>query len=727
MVDNAATEALVAGRHGDPFSILGLHPDGDGALALRAFLPTADSVEVIERKTGKSLVELEKVHPSGIFAGTIPRRRKPFPYRLRVHWSGVTDDVDDPYAFPPLIGEQDIWYLAEGTHTRPWQVFGAHPMSFDGIAGTRFAVWAPNARRVSVMGSFNAWDPHRFPMRLRPECGVWEIFIPGVGVGDSYKFDILGPHEDVSKQKADPFAFCSEHRPSTGSVVADLPSPPSDRDGAPRNDYAAPMAIYEVHPGSWRRKGDDQGFLSWHDLADQLIPYVKKMGFTHIELLPVSEHPFDGSWGYQPLGLYAPSSRFGSPADFQAFVQACHDAEIGVFLDWVPGHFPSDDHGLALFDGTHLFEHEDPRQGYHPDWNTLIYNYGRREVRNFLVANALYWLECYGIDGLRVDAVASMLYLDYSREDGEWLPNVHGGNENLEAIAFLREVNEAVAAAQTGVVTIAEESTAWPAVSGRVEDGGLGFNYKWNMGWMNDTLSYIEREPIHRGFHQNELTFGLAYAFNERFILPLSHDEVVHGKGSLIGKMPGDRWQKFANLRAYLAFMYAHPGKKLLFMGDEFAQDAEWNHDTALQWHLIDDPLHGGIQSLVRDLNGLYCGIPALHERDCEPQGFQWIAADDASQSVLAFIRWDAAGEEFLVAVSHFTPVPLRNYRIGVPRPGNYSERFNSDSRHYGGSDLGNLTEVRAEDVPAHGHPCSLNLTLPPLATVYLTWSGPST
>ena len=717
----AGLEAIVRGEHGDPFSILGLHHGRYGA-SVRAFLPGATSVAALDPKSGDSFA-LDALHRAGFFAGEVPDTF-PRDYRLRATYDGTTVEIDDPYRFGPILGELDLYLFAEGNHLRLYEKMGAHAISHEGVDGVSFAVWAPNASRVSVVGPFNTWDGRRHVMRKRMEAGLWEIFIPGLGLGEIYKYELLGPHKELLPLKADPFAFQQEHPPATASVVHGLPQRPtpigswqSERERLHAVD--APITIYELHAGSWMR-GENDRFLSYTELADRLIPYVRDMGFTHIELMPVSEFPFDGSWGYQPIGLYAPTSRFGTPEDFASFVARCHEAGIGVLVDWVSAHFPTDVHGLARFDGTALYEHEDPRLGFHRDWNTLIYNYGRREVLNFLLANALFWLERFGIDGLRVDAVASMLYLDYSREPGDWLPNRFGGNENLEAIAFLKRLNELVFAERPGTTTVAEESTAWPGVSRPTYLGGLGFGFKWNMGWMHDTLSYMQKDPIHRRHHHDQLTFGLLYAFSENFVLPLSHDEVVHGKGSLIGKMPGDRWQKFANLRAYFGFMWGHPGKKLLFMGGEFAQDSEWSHERSLDWHLLDDHMHRGVQSLVRDLNRLYRITPALHVYDAEGRGFEWVDASDNEASVLSFLRWGHEGDAPVLVVCNFTPVPRQNYRIGVPRGGKWVERINTDSHDYGGSGVGNGGEVVANDIGWHGRPYSLNLTLPPLGTLIL-------
>jgi 1,4-alpha-glucan branching enzyme len=722
--DRAAIDAIVEGRHGDPFSVLGMHTDSDRALSVRVFWPGAETVEVVDGKTGKAVAKLEELHPAGFFGGRVPRRRESFAYRLRFTAGDASWEADDPYRFPPVFGELDVYLMAEGSHRRIYERLGAHPLALDGVAGTTFAVWAPNARRVSVVGDFNQWDGRRHSMRKRVEAGVWEIFIPGVERGARYKFELLTRDGGAPILKADPVGFQQEAPPATASCVAGLP--PLDWGDAEwmasRNETQAldaPVSIYEVHLGSWRRKEGDR-FLTYDEMAEELISYVKDMGFTHIECLPVSEHPFSGSWGYQPVGLFAPTARFGSHGAFARFVDRCHQAGIGVIIDWVPAHFPTDAHGLARFDGTALYEHEDPRLGFHQDWNTLIYNFGRTEVRNFLVANALYWLERFHIDALRVDAVASMLYLDYSRRVGEWIPNVHGGRENLDAIAFLRELNVRVFGDHPGATTIAEESTAWPQVSRPVHGGGLGFGYKWNMGWMHDTLEYMKQEPIHRKYHHHQMTFGIHYAFSENFVLPLSHDEVVHGKGSLIGKMPGDRWQKFANLRAYLAFMWTHPGKKLLFMGGEFGQEREWNHDGSLDWHLLESASHRTLQNLVRDLNRLYREAPALHRRDADPGGFEWIDATDADNSVYAYLRHGGPHDPPLLVVCNFTPVVRQGYRLGVPKSGRWVERLNTDAAIYGGSNVGNSGTVLADSEGWRGRPASLLLTLPPLSTVVL-------
>lgn len=723
-IDSAQVDAICLGQHSDPFSFLGMHTI-DGVLQVRTWLPDAIQCSLIEVKTGKKLADFEKVDERGFFAVVVPRRKNHFHYRLRVEWHGAIVDIEDAYRFPPVLGEMDLWLLAEGNQLRPYERLGTHFRTIDGVDGVAFAVWAPNARRVSVVGDFNYWDGRRHVMRLRRECGVWEIFLPNVVEGQGYKYEIIDQHGGL-QIKADPYGFSAELRPATASRVARLPAwVEGTQTRKAANALNAPVSIYEVHLASWRRRPEEGNrWLSYRELAQELVQYCVEMGFTHIELLPINEHPFDGSWGYQPLGLYAPTSRFGTPDDFRFFVETAHANGLGVILDWVPGHFPTDTHGLAEFDGSHLYEHSDPREGFHQDWNTLIYNFGRNEVRNYLIGNALYWLERYGIDGLRVDAVASMLYRDYSRKDGEWIPNQFGGRENLEAIDFMRRMNEIVGVERPEAITLAEESTAFPSVSRPPAMGGLGFHYKWNMGWMNDTLSYMKEDPINRKYHHNKMTFGLVYAFTENFVLPLSHDEVVHGKGSLLDKMPGDTWQKFANLRAYYAFMWAHPGKKLLFMGCEFAQGAEWNHDTSLDWHLLegDNPWHRGVQHLVKDLNTAYRAHPAFYQIDFDHRGFEWISHDDGDNSIFSFIRKGEADDEFVVVVSNFTPVPRHGYRLGVPKAGMYQEILNSDSEFYGGSNTGNIG-LPSDRIAAHGRTDSICMTIPPLATVYLRWS----
>lgn len=718
--------AIINADHGDPFGFLGPHAGSKaGHTVVRAFLPQAKSADLIDRTSGKRLAALQATHKDGLFEVQVKIKPQDLDYRLRLHpHDGEAFDIEDPYRFPPVLGELDLHLLAEGKHLHSHQKLGAHSLSHEGVEGVYFAVWAPNARRVSVIGDFNEWDGRRHPMRNNPGCGVWEMFVPGIGDGAIYKFEIRGADGNLLPEKTDPYAFRCEHPPRTAAVVHGLPENSwKDQDWMERRaeacERSAPISIYEVHMGSWKSVPEDGDRpLTYREMADQLIPYVKDLGFTHLELLPITEFPFDGSWGYQPIGLFAPTSRFGTPEDFRYFMEQCHQEGLGVILDWVPGHFPEDAHGLGWFDGSHLYEHADPRQGRHMDWGTLIYNYGRAEVANYLLSNALFWLEQYHLDGLRVDAVASMLYLDYSREDGEWIANEHGGNENLEAIDFLKRLNEVVYGRNPGAFTAAEESTAWPMVSRPVHLGGLGFGYKWNMGWMNDTLSYISEDPVHRKYHHDKLTFGMIYGFQENFILPISHDEVVHGKGSLLGRMPGDQWQKFANMRVYYTFMWTHPGKKLLFMGCEFGQENEWNHKQSLDWHLLENPFHEGVRNTVRDLNALYRNTPALHELDCEGQGFDWIDCTDHESSVLSFIRRGHDPKDFVVVVLNFTPVARQPYRIGVPKLGRYKEIFNSDSGHYQGSDLGNGGEVRAQEIPMHGHPYSLELVIPPLAGV---------
>ncbi|CAK0763271.1 1,4-alpha-glucan branching enzyme [uncultured Gammaproteobacteria bacterium] len=726
--DAAAIVALIRAEHGDPFSVLGMHQVWpNGPVTVSVLWPGAEGVDVIDAGSGFVAGRLERLHPDGFFHAVFQDRRHLFAYRLRLYFSaGLSEEIEDAYRFPSVLGELDVHLLAEGNHLRAFERMGAHPQVIDEVPGTAFAVWAPEASRVSVVGDFCAWDGRRLPMRRRVECGVWEIFVPGVGPGTRYKFEIRATSGEILPLKVDPFAFEAEPAPGTASVVS-AQDHHHWHDGewlarrAVTDARATPMVIYEVHLGSWRRV-PEQGdrYLTYRELTEQLVPYVRDLGFTHIELLPITEHPFDGSWGYQPIGLYAPTRRHGSPEEFRRFVEACHHAGIGVLLDWVPGHFPTDAHGLAQFDGSHLYEHADPRQGFQPDWNTLVYNFGRREVANFLLGSALFWLDRYHLDGVRVDAVASMLYLDYSRKDGEWIANRHGGKENLEAIDFLKRMNELVHAQHPGAITIAEESTAWPGVSRPTYVGGLGFTFKWSMGWMHDSLRYFGKDSVHRRYHHHDLTFALLYQYSENYVLPLSHDEVVHGKGSLFHRMPGDRWRKFANLRAYYGFMYTHPGKKLLFMGGELAQEREWNHDTSLDWHLLDDDMNAGIQRLVKDLNWLYRSLPALHELDCEPGGFEWIEANDSENSVLAYLRRGHDHNRPVITVGNFTPLPHHGYRVGVPLPGWYSERLNTDSACYGGTDDGNGGGVVAEPVPWHGREWSITLVLPPLATLVL-------
>jgi 1,4-alpha-glucan branching enzyme len=716
-------DRIISGLHKDAFSVLGVHRTDETNIAIRAFLPGALEVSAIELTTKRLIGKLESINSAGFFERAFASKVL-IDYRFKVRWhSGIESIIHDPYRFPPLLSDVDIWLLSEGTHLRPYEVMGAHEKTVNAVQGIQFTVWAPNASYVSVVGDFNFWDAKRFPMRLRRECGIWEIFLPDAKLGSLYKFFIRSGDGSQEFTKADPYARRCELRPATASVTATMPlviRPSKERKRA--NALNAPMSIYEVHLASWRK--NDGKWLDWHGFCKSLIPYVKDMGFTHIELMPIQEHPYDGSWGYQPVGLYSPTARFGPAEGFAMFVSECHLQGIGVLLDWVPAHFPSDGHGLANFDGTHLYEYADPKEGFHNDWNTLIYNFGRTEVRNFLLGNSLYWLERYGVDGLRVDAVSSLLYRDYSRLEGQWLPNINGGRENLEAISLIQRMNEIIGTERPDAVSIAEESTAYPAVSRPTYSGGLGFHYKWNMGWMHDTLQYMSRDPVYRQHHHNELTFSLAYAFNENFILPISHDEVVHGKGSLLNKMPGDTWQKFANLRAYLAFMFAHPGKKLLFMGCEFAQEREWNHDHSLDWHLLDETAnpnaenHLGVQRLVRDLNFFYRDCQPLHQQDFLPNGFQWIELHDAQRSIISFIRRDDQGEA-VVVICNFTPSPHQGYRLGVPKEGIYLERINSDSEFYGGSNMGTtLAAADSQAIAWQGQPYSIVITVPPLATV---------
>ncbi|MBW8784053.1 MAG: 1,4-alpha-glucan branching protein GlgB [Novosphingobium sp.] len=708
-------DALLAARHGDPFAVLGPHRTPQGVL-VRALVPGAERLQL---EADGVTAGLERTDPDGLFEGLFTDELGP--YRLRAFAGEASWELEDPYRFGPVLGALDDHLLLEGNHQRLWERLGAHRLTHEGAEGVAFAVWAPNARRVAVVGRFNHWDGRRHGMRKRIDSGIWEIFVPGIGAGDPYKYEIIGASGEIEPLKADPFGFGSELRPATASVVERLDTLPEPRGGYrdASDPRRAPMAIYEVHLGSWQRRPDG-GFNSYDLIAERLVPYAAELGFTHLELLPISEHPLDESWGYQPVGLFAPTRRFGDPDGFARLVRRAHDAGLGVIVDWVPAHFPTDVHGLARFDGTALYEHDDPRKGFHPDWGTAIYNFGRREVANYLIANALFWLERYGIDGLRVDAVASMLYLDYSRAEGEWVPNAEGGRENRQAEAFLKQLNEVVYGRFPDRFTVAEESTAWPGVSAPVHAGGLGFGFKWNMGWMNDTLDYVARDPVHRRFHHGQLTFGMVYAFSENFILPLSHDEVVHGKGTIVGRMPGDRWQKFANARAYYGFMWGHPGKKLLFMGQEFGQLREWNVNSELDWYLLGDSLHAGLRTSVAELNRLHRSEPALHARDCEAEGFQWIVADDADQSVLAWMRFGGPDDRPVAVVCNFTPVARAHYRIGLPATGTWREIFNSDAAEFGGSGSGNLGQITATADPSHGYPASAELFLPPLSTIYL-------
>jgi 1,4-alpha-glucan branching enzyme len=718
-------DALVRGEHGDPFALLGPH-GGPGGTVVRALLPGALAVSVVA--PDRPAHALAPIHPEGLWEGAVPAPALAA-YRLRVEYPlAHVAELEDPYRFPSTLSGYDLHLIGEGTHYRVYDKMGAHRLTVDGVAGVRFAVWAPNARRVSVVGDWNDWDGRRHPMRLHPGNGVWELFVPGVAEGARYKFEILARSGEPLALKSDPVAFCFEpETPRTAAAVYDLHGFAwSDGDWMNERQRTPwlerPMTVYEVHLGSWRRVPEEGNrFLTYREAAARLADYATDLGFTHVELLPITEHPFYGSWGYQTIGYYAPTRRYGEPKDFMAFVDHLHRRGIGVIVDWVPAHFPTDAHGLTYFDGTYLYEHADPLLREHPDWGTRVFNLGRREVANFLIANALFWLERYHVDGLRVDAVASLLYRDYSRKAGEWIPNEHGGREDLDAIAFLRRMNEALYAAHPGALTVAEESTAWPMVSRPSWLGGLGFGFKWNMGWMHDVLEYLRHDPVHRRYHHNRLTFGLLYAWSENFVLPLSHDEVVHGKGSLLAKMPGDEWQQFANLRLLYAFQWAYPGKKLLFMGGEIGQRAEWNHDASVDWHLLDmGPYHRGVQQLVRDLNRLYRRTPALWEVDAAPEGFQWMDCDDADQSVVTFCRFARERHALVLCALNLTPVPRHGYRVGVPRPGFYREALNTDSRFYGGSDLGNDGGVASEPVPWHGQPHSVVLRLPPLAALWL-------
>ena len=716
-----AINALVHGDHGAPFDVLGLHPLDDETVVVRAFRPTAKNLYLV---VGNEQHEMARIRDEGLFE--IQFKGKPdLKYRLRsTTFDGREEVFDDPYICPPLWTDFDLYLWSQGTYLYSYERFGAHPREVNGVKGVNFSVWAPNAQKIAVVGSFNNWDSRVHPMRRHGDSGVWELFIPGVQIGESYKFELRSQFNMYREEKADPYAFYAELRPHTASRVFDV-DVYSWHDTAWMTKRASsdpltqPMAVYEVHLGSWRRDEDNR-WLTYRELADELIPYVKHMNFTHIELMPVAEHPFDGSWGYQVTGYYAPTSRFGTPEDFMYFIDQCHQAGLGIILDWVPAHFPKDGFALSFFDGTHLYSHEDPRQGEHPDWGTYIFNYGRNEIANFLISNALFWLEKYHIDGLRVDAVSSMLYLDFGREEGQWIPNEYGGNENLGAVAFLKRFNEVVHEKYPGAMTIAEESTAWAMVSRPTYLGGLGFTLKWNMGWMHDTLSYIKDDPVYRRYAHNKLTFSMMYAFSENFVLSLSHDEVVHGKGSLINKIAGDWWQKFATLRLLWGYQYTHPGKKLNFMGQEFGQWNEWNYQQSLDWHLLTFSTHEQTQNWVRDLNALYRSEPALYEIDFAQEGFEWIEANDADNSVFSYIRYAEDRRNFLLVVCNFTPVARYNYRVGVPVSGYYDEVLNSDSAFYGGGNVGNAGGHNSDPVPWHQHHQSLDLTLPPLGIVIL-------
>ena len=722
-------DLITSGDHADPFAFLGIHhvEAGDRKhIIVRVFIPGAEQVWVIEASDSNQH-EMHRVGNDGFFERHFSDRQDRFPFRLKaINRFGDTWEFHDPYSFPPLLSDFDLHLMAEGTHYRNYEKLGSHVRTVDGVRGVHFAVWAPNAKRVSVIGDFNQWDGRRHPMRFHSGAGIWEIFIPELREETVYKFEIKWRRFGFITHKTDPYAFYFERRPKTGAIVYDINQYVWRDDEwmekrKARNALDAPISIYEVHLGSWMRAPEEGNrYLTYRELAHQLVEYVKQMGYTHIELLPVTEHPYGGSWGYQTVGYYAPTSRHGEPHEFAYFVDYCHRNGVGVILDWVPAHFPKDGHGLAYFDGTHLYEHSDPRKGEHQDWGTLIFNYGRNEVRNFLLGNALFWLEKYHIDGLRVDAVASMLYLDYSRKEGQWVPNVFGGRENLEAVDFLKRFNELVHEKHPGAITLAEESTSFPLVSRPTYAGGLGFDFKWNMGWMNDTLKYMGMDPIHRKYHHGKLTFSLMYAFSENFVLPLSHDEVVHGKQALLEKMPGDYWQKFANLRALYGYMYGHPGKKLLFMGGEFGQWIEWNHQRSLDWHLLGYDTHRHVLDYVRDLNKLYTQEPCLHEVDFDHTGFQWIDFQDANGSTIAFQRKARSPDDYLIFAINFTPVPRPSMRLGVPEAVYYKEVLNSDSWMYGGSNMGNSGGVMASTEEWAGWPCSIVVTLPPLAVIVL-------
>ncbi len=718
-------EAVINGDHGNVFAVLGIHKNkGSKEVFIRTYQPNTRSIELL-KKDGTSLGQMTKLDDRGFYQINLGAIEN-FPYKFRIeNDNGTVYEHEDSYRFSSILGDIDVYLLAEGNHLDMYKKLGAHVTEMDGVKGVSFAVWAPNAKRVSVVGNFNNWDGRVNAMRKHPTCGVWDIFIPGIDEGEIYKYEIK-TQEDYILLKSDPLAFWSEVRPKTASVVYDLNHYNWDDSDwmkyrEEHNAFDKPMSIYEVHLGSWKRKGENGSeFLTYRELADNLVPYVVNMGFTHVEFLPLAEHPLDCSWGYQVIGMFSPTSRFGTPDDLRYMIDKFHQAGIAVIMDWVPAHFPKDGHGLVEFDGTHLYEHADPRKGEHLDWGTKIYNYGRTEVCNFLCASALYWLKEYHIDGLRVDAVASMLYLDYSRKSGEWIPNIYGGNENIEAIAFLRKMNELVYGQCKGAFTCAEESTAWPMVSRPTSMGGLGFGYKWNMGWMNDTLKYISHEPVHRKYHHGMLTFGLLYAFNENFILPISHDEVVHGKGSMLYKMPGDEWQKFANLRAYYGFMYTHPGKKLLFMGCEFGQDWEWNSEESLRWHLLQYPMYKGMQNCVRDLNLMYKGNPAFYEVDFDYRGFEWIDHSNADDSVISYMRKAQNPADYMIVVCNFTPVVRHNYHIGVYENCRYQEIFNSDDVNYWGSGVKNEGFITSEEGECNNKPRYISITLPPLSTIVI-------
>ena len=726
-MNESAIRAIAEGTHGSPYDVLGMHEvkGPNSGVVVHTFQPFAQTVELID-VSGRQATTLGRIHENGLFEYFFPGRQR-FPYRLRMTGhDGHTWELDDPYRFPLQVTDFDVYLFGEGTHYRTYEKMGAHPMTIDGVEGVHFAIWAPNATRVSVIGLFNRWDGRHHPMQHRGHSGLWEIFFPGLMPGDLYKFEIKGRHRGYLGQKADPYGFAAELRPKSASVVWDIHKYQWNdhlwmEKRHTTNWFEAPMSVYEVHLGSWMRVPEDNyRWLTYRELADKLIPYLKDMGYTHIEMMPISEHPFDGSWGYQTIGYYAITSRYGTPDEFKFLVDRCHQEGIGVIIDWVPAHFPKDGHGLAYFDGTHLYEHADPRKGEHKDWGTLVFNYGRNEVRTFLLSNAVFLADVYHIDGLRVDAVASMLYLDYSRQEGEWIPNRYGGRENLEAVDFMKKFNEIVHREYPGFLTFAEESTAWPMVSRPTYLGGLGFDIKWNMGWMHDTLEYFSKDPVHRKYHHHNITFSLLYAFSENFILPFSHDEVVHGKGAMLSKMPGDLWQKFANLRLLYMYMFAHPGKKLLFMGDEIGQWREWNYQESVDWHLLQYDSHKKLQTLVRDMHRIYKEMPALHQIDFSFEGFQWIDLHDWEQSVISFIRRGRDPRDIVVCICNFTPVPRNDYRFGMPEPGVYEEILNSDAEKYGGSNVVNTMPLRTEDMPWMSRPWSIPVTVPPLGVVWL-------
>lgn len=720
-------EALERGSHPDPFAVLGCQPAGTGSVVYRAFKPGAASLEVLVHGEKHGMTP---IGTRGLFELEMSGERTGGYELLTTYGDGNVDQSRDPYSFGLLISEFDLHLWGEGRHYKAWKFMGAHPKTIDGVSGTHFVVSAPSASRVSVVGAFNNWDGRTHCMRRYFDQGLWEIFIPGLGEGDIYKYEIASPFLGTPQVKADPYGFASEMRPQTASIITSSGSYNWDDDHwissrKDRQGLEAPMSVYEVHLGSWRRSGGDPPYLSYRELAEQLIPYVAELGYTHIELLPIAEHPYDPSWGYQTTGYFAPTSRFGNPDEFRHFVDQCHKAGIGVILDWVPAHFAKDAHGLRMFDGTHLYEHADPRQGEHRDWGTMIFNFGRNEVVNFLLSNANFWCEEFHIDGLRVDAVASMLYLDYSRKEGEWIPNKYGGRENLEAIQFLKRFNEVVHEEYPGVVTMAEESTSWPLVSKPTYIGGLGFDYKWNMGWMNDTLEYIQKDPVYRKYHHNKLTFSMMYAFSENFVLPFSHDEVVHLKKAMLTKMPGDDWQRFANLRLLYAYMYAHPGKKLLFMGSEFGQWSEWNAESSLDWALLENDPHRKLREIVKELNAIYRAQPSLYEVDFDWTGFQWIDLHDADHSVLSFARFSKERNEYLVCIFNFTPVVHQNYRLGVPETGVYRTILNTDDGRFGGSGVFSES-YQSYDGEMHGQPSHINITLPPLAGIFIKFDPSS-